>query len=199
MMQYLVGTRNLGLYFQKNKSPDMIGYADAGFMSDPHRGRLQTGYVFLKNGAPISFRSQKQSMAATSSNHSEILALHEASRECIWLRGMTNHIVTSCGLPKATTPTIIMEDNRACIDQLQKGFIKGDRTKHILPKFFSTHEFIQDGKIDVQQVRSCDNLADLFTKALPTKTHRDLVNRLGMRRLSILKMLQTGGDASPSR
>ena len=31
-------------------------------------------------------------MVATSSNHSKILALHEASRECIWLISMIQHI-----------------------------------------------------------------------------------------------------------
>ncbi|CAA7060847.1 unnamed protein product [Microthlaspi erraticum] len=32
----------------------------------------------------------KQTLAATSSNHAEILAIHEASRECIWLRSVVN-------------------------------------------------------------------------------------------------------------
>ena len=34
----------------------------------------------------------KQTMVVTSSNHSEIIAIHEASRECIWLRSMIQHI-----------------------------------------------------------------------------------------------------------
>ncbi|GJR54474.1 putative reverse transcriptase domain-containing protein [Tanacetum coccineum] len=33
-------------------------------------------------GAAISWRSQKQTLVATSSNHAEVIALHEASREC---------------------------------------------------------------------------------------------------------------------
>ena len=32
-----------------------------------------------------------------------------------------------------------------------KGYIKGDRTKHISPKFFYTHELQKSGEIDVQQ------------------------------------------------
>ena len=51
--------------------------------SDPHKGRSQTGYVFNCNGTAISWRYVKQTIVATSSNHSEILAIHEASRECI--------------------------------------------------------------------------------------------------------------------
>ena len=55
------------------------------------------------------------------------------------------------------------EDNAACIAQLKGGYIKGDRTKHISPKFFFTHDLQQNGEIEVQQIRSSDNLADLFT------------------------------------
>ena len=61
----------------------MIGYADAGYLSDPHKTKSQTGYVFTNNGTIISWRSQKQTLVVTFSNHSEIIALHEASRECV--------------------------------------------------------------------------------------------------------------------
>jgi len=30
----------------------------------------------------------KQTITATSSNHAELLELHEASRECVWLRSL---------------------------------------------------------------------------------------------------------------
>jgi hypothetical protein len=37
-------------------------------------------------------------------------------------------------------PPVIYEDNMACIAQLKDGYIKGDRVKHISPKFFFTHD-----------------------------------------------------------
>ena len=37
-------------------------------------------------------------------------------------------------------PTTIFEDNAACIEQLKKGYIKGDNTKHIMLKFFYSHQ-----------------------------------------------------------
>ena len=52
------------------------------------------------------------------------------------------------------------EDNDACISQLKGGYIKGDRTKYISPKFFFTHDLQQNGEIEVQQIRSSDNLAE---------------------------------------
>jgi hypothetical protein len=70
----------------------MVGYVDASYMPDPHNARSQTGFVFLCGGAAISWRSVKQTLVATSTNHSEIIALYEATQECVWLRRMINHI-----------------------------------------------------------------------------------------------------------
>ena len=79
--------------------------------------------------------------------------------------------------------TIIYEDNTACIAQLKEGYIKGDRTKHIYPKFFFTRDLQKNCDINIQQVRSCDNLADVFTKSLPSKVFEKLVLKVGLRRL----------------
>ncbi|KAI5650341.1 hypothetical protein M9H77_36346 [Catharanthus roseus] len=77
-------------------------------------------------------------------------------------------------------PTILYGDNAAYIAQLKGGYIKGDTTKHILPKFFFTHQVQRNGEIDVQQVRSCDNLADLFCKVLSIATFKKLICKIGM-------------------
>ena len=108
--------------------------------------------------------------------------MHKASRECIWLKSMIQHIQESCGLPfSKDNPITLFKDNAACIAQIKGGYIKGDRTKHISPKFFYTHELQKNGEIDVQQICSSDYLVDLFTKALPTSTFRKLIYMIGMR------------------
>ena len=128
-------------------------------------------------------------MVATSSNHSEILAMHEASRECVWLRSMIQHIRESCELSSIkNNPTVLYENNVECIAQIKGGNIKGNRTKHISPKFFYTHELQKDGEIDMQQIRSNDNLADLFTKALSSTTFKKLVRQVGMCQLKDLQI-----------
>ena len=178
----------MGLYYPNVPKIELNSYADAGYMSDPHNARSQTGYLFTCGDTAISWRSTKQSITATSSNHAEILAIHEASRECFWLRSVIHHIRGSCGLSfSKEVPTTLYEDNVACIVQLKNRYIKGDRTKHISPKFFFTHDLQKKGDINVQSIRSTNNLADLFTKALPTATFERLVHSIGMRRLRDLK------------
>ena len=61
----------------------LVGFADVGYLSDPHKGRSQTGYVFTMRTTAIFWRSTKQTVVATSSNHSEIIALHEAVKESV--------------------------------------------------------------------------------------------------------------------
>jgi hypothetical protein len=85
----------------------LIGYTNAGYLSDPHKGKSQTGFVLLHGGITISWKSSKQTLTTTSTNHSEIIALYEASQECVWLRRMINHTQQSCGIFSIESPTII--------------------------------------------------------------------------------------------
>jgi hypothetical protein len=55
-------------------------------------------------------------------------------------------------------PTVIYEDNSACIIQMNAGY----------PKLFYPRELPKNGEIEILQIKSCDNLADLFTKSLQT-------------------------------
>lgn len=175
----------MGLYFPNNSPDALVGYVDAGYLSDPQDSKSQTGYVFLQGPTTILWRNTKQSMTTTSSNHSEVIALYEACREAIWLCSIINSIRIRTGKTSLQHPTTIHEDNRACVDQIVKGYMKTDCTKHIDPKFFFTHEQ-NDKHIHVQWISSQDNYADLFTKPLPAGTHRKHVAAIGMRRLSTL-------------
>ena len=93
----------------------MIGFADAGYLSDPHKAMSQTGYVFACGGNVVPWHSQKQTLVATSSNHATVIALYEVSRECIWLRTITQYIQETCRLSISKDPTVLFEDNAACV------------------------------------------------------------------------------------
>lgn len=187
LMRYLRGTEDLGLHFTKNAEPQIIGYADSGFRTDELSGKSQTGYIFLKSGAPISWKSVKQTVTATSTNHAELLALHEASREAVWLRTMERAIADQCNLALGSKPTTIFEDNAACVAQVTAGFIKADRVKHISPHIFGfTQDLVESGQISVSKIESARNISDMLTKALPAYKHRELTRAADMRTLQEL-------------
>jgi hypothetical protein len=95
---------------------------------------------------------------------------------------MRNHIIQSCGIDALETPTIIFEDNSTCVTQMESGYIKINMIKHIIPKLFYSHELQKNGEIEILQTKSCDNLADLFTKYLPYFAFRKCIEGIGMRR-----------------
>ena len=102
---------------------------------------------------------------------------------------MIRHIQESYGVPSIKHKlTVFYEDNTICIAQVKGGYIKGDRTKHISLKLFYTHELHYSGEINVQQIRSSDNLVDLFTKTLSTTTFKKLVHQIGMRQSKDINM-----------
>jgi hypothetical protein len=67
--------------------------------------------------------------------------------------------------------------------QMETSYIKSNITKHIAPKLFYPHELQNNGEINILQTKSCDNLADLFTKSLSYSTFSKCVERIGRRRL----------------
>ena len=70
-------------FIQINKNFNIIGFANSRYLFDSHKTRSQTYYLFTCGGAAISWQSGKQTITTTSSNYPKILAIHEASEECI--------------------------------------------------------------------------------------------------------------------
>jgi hypothetical protein len=190
VLRYLRGTSDLGLFYPKNQDMGLIGYADAGYLSDPHNSKSQICFMFLHGGVTISWKFCKQTLINTSTNHSEIIALYEAARECAWLRRVINYIQISCGIEPIGPPTIIYEDNVACIAQIQSGYVKSNVTKHIRPKLFYPHEIQVNGENSILQTKSCDNSTDLFTKSLAYCTFSKCVADIGMCELRDLQDLE---------
>ena len=104
-------------------------------------------------------------VAATSANHSELIAFHEATREAVWLHTMHKIITEQCGLTQDNKPTVIFEDNVVCVAQVRARFIKTDRVKHICPQVFGfSQDLIQSGQIEIKKVDSAHNIADINTR-----------------------------------
>ena len=104
--RYLHGTTDLKIFSCYDcRDPSFVGYVDQGYLSDSRKSRSQTGYVFLNGNAATFWSSTKQTLVAT-------LAFYEASRECVWLKSLIQHVRSSCQLAStAGISDIIYEDN----------------------------------------------------------------------------------------
>lgn len=115
---YRQGTTDMWLVYLKGFSLSHFGYANARYLSDPYKGRSQTGQIFTCGDTTISWRLVKPTMIVTSSNYS-ITTIHKASREYFWLRQVIHHIQSTNKLKTSKVDsTITYEDNIACIVQL---------------------------------------------------------------------------------
>jgi hypothetical protein len=149
IFSYLNGTKGLGIFYKRNNDPSLIRYTDAGYLSDPHNGISQTRFVFLQGGTAISWKYSKKTLLTTSTNHSKITALFKASRECVWLRRMVNHILTTCGIGLVESPTIIYVNNSPCVVRMETWYTKRNINNHIAPKLLYPHELQENGDINI--------------------------------------------------
>ena len=60
MIEYPQRTIVIGLFYSEESKTKLIGYADAEYLSDPHKVLSQSRYVFACGGTIISWGSMKQ-------------------------------------------------------------------------------------------------------------------------------------------
>ncbi|KAG8496044.1 hypothetical protein CXB51_009475 [Gossypium anomalum] len=87
ILRYLRGTTDVCLQFGRTKD-GIIGYVDADFAGDLDRRRFLAGYVFIIGGCAISWKATLQTTVALSATEAEYMAITEACKEAIWLKGL---------------------------------------------------------------------------------------------------------------
>ena len=66
----------------------LVGYSDADYARCTDTRRSQSGYIFMLNGAAISWKSQRQKSTALSTAEAEYIALAECAKEALWIQGL---------------------------------------------------------------------------------------------------------------
>jgi len=181
ILKYLKRTKDMFLVYGGNEELVVKGYVDASFNTDPDDSKSQSGYVFILNGAAVSWRSSKQSTVAASTLEAEYMAASEAAKEGIWLK----EFVTELGVvPSALDPMEILCDNTGAI-ALAKEPRSHQSAKHIKRRFHQIRESVQEGDIRICKVHTDLNVADPLTKALPRAKHDQHQMSMGVRFLSM--------------
>ncbi|KAK1681040.1 hypothetical protein QYE76_041888 [Lolium multiflorum] len=143
--------------------------------------KSQSGYVFILNGAALSWMSAKESTVAKSSTESAYIAASEASSEAIWMK----RFITELGVvPSALDPLIIYCDNMGAIANTQEPR-SHKKLKHIKLRFHVIREYVKDGDIKICKVHTDLNLEDPLTKAFPRAKHDLHQNAMGVRYLTM--------------
>ena len=160
VIAYCLRFDELGLHYNGTNPQPLTGYSDADWAGDVTTRRSTSGYVFLKNGAAVSWSSCLQKTVAHSTSDAEYRALSESARECAFLRNLDALLSNK----PTMDPTVIFEDNKGA-KKWAEDPSHHSKTKHIEICFHSVREKI--GKmINVVYCQTKSMLADPFTKPL---------------------------------
>ena len=118
-------------------------------------------------------KSKKQTVVARSSAESEYRAMAHTTCELVWLK----HLLEELGFPQ-TTPMSLLCDNQATV-HIASNPVFHERTKHIEVNCHFVREKMLQNIIHTVYVKSADQLADLFTKALGEIRVGYICNKLG--------------------
>ena len=164
VLRSLKGSSDLGLMFCKSNSFEVFGFTDSDWGSNLDDRRSVSGFCFsmnLKSG-PISWNSRKQPTVALSSAEAEYFAMSTACQELVFLRSLLSDLeLLTVGSSR------LFGDNRSAIAMAENP-TGHRRTKHIDIRHHFLRDLVASGEIQFVHVPTDDNVADLFTKALPS-------------------------------
>ncbi|KAL3514409.1 hypothetical protein ACH5RR_027126 [Cinchona calisaya] len=170
---YLRGTSNTCLEFGRNNNT-LIGFVDSDYVGDLDKRRSLTSYVFCIGGCAVSWKATLQHVVALSTTEAEYMAITEAIKEALWLKGLFGELNL---LQDVIT---IHCDSQSAI-HLTKDQMYHERTKHIDVKYHFIRDTIAEKKVSVQKINTRDNPVDMFTKSLPVAKFKHCLDLIGVR------------------
>ena len=117
---------------------------------------------------------------ALSTTEAEYVSASEATAQAIWLR----FVLDDFGEMQAEATPLFCDNMSAIL--MAKNPVFHQRTRHINRKYHFIREALQEGVIDVKFCRSEEQLADIFTKALPKDRFKKLRLDLGVKSVNSL-------------
>ncbi|XP_004292511.1 PREDICTED: uncharacterized mitochondrial protein AtMg00810-like [Fragaria vesca subsp. vesca] len=160
ILRYLKGTVSRGIVMRNNSHFKMAGYSDSDWAGNAIDRKSTAGYCTFIGGNLVTWKSKKQTVVARSSAEAEYRAMASTTCELIWLKSLladlgfqtTAHIPLHC-------------DNQAAM-HIAANPVFHERTKHIEVDCHFVRNQVQAKLIETVYTRSCDQLADVFTKVL---------------------------------
>jgi hypothetical protein len=174
VLRYLQQTAHVSLLLDSDSTLTVTGYCDADWGTDTDDRRSITGACFFVGGALISWMSRRQVTVALSSTESEYLALGDAMKEAIWLRGIVAELTG-----EKQRKVRLYGDNQGCL-KLADNSAYHSRTKHIDIRAHFLRDVINRGEVELEYVRTEDMTADILTKGLGEVLHWKHLRGLGL-------------------
>lgn len=173
ILRYLKGSVGRGILMKNNGNTQVMGYTDSDWAGNALDHKSTTGYCTFVGGNLVTWKRKKQSVIARSSAEAEYRAMASTACELIWLKGLLSDL----GCP-SSHPMSLFCDNQAAM-HIASNPVFHERTKHIEVDCHYIRAQVQSKVINTHYTRSHDQLADIFTKSLPTAQFQLLLSKLG--------------------
>ncbi|WVZ70160.1 LOW QUALITY PROTEIN: hypothetical protein U9M48_018848 [Paspalum notatum var. saurae] len=173
ILRYLVHTPNLGLWYPKGSTFDLLGYSNSDHAGCKVDRKSTSGTCQFLGQSLVSWSSKKQTSVALSTAEAEYVAAGACCAQLLWMRQTLRDF--DCEFSKIP----LLCDNESVV-KLANNPVQHARTKRI----DIGHHFLRDheakGDIAIHHVSSENQLADIFTKPLDESRFCDLRSELNI-------------------
>ena len=169
VIKFAVDTKNkLLVYILRGESKqiwELRAYSDSDWAGDANDRRSITGFCIFLNGCLIPWKLRRQKTVTLLLSEAEYVAVAEVCAAILFIKTILDFLQLKIDLP-----ITVMCDNVGAIFFVRNSKNSG-RTKHINIKYHFIREYIIDGTVQVQFVRSGNNFADPLTKNMSKESY----------------------------
>ena len=168
LLRYLKGTAHIGLRYDRteilrsfNELQNILsGAVDSSFADCSLSARSTSGFVLWYGGCALEWECKRQPLVTMSTMEAEYVA----ASKCVLAVRAINKLVSFVGL-YGTKPTPLLEDNAACV-AIASHPVHRQRSRHIAVKYHNVRDACQNREVELVQVWTRHQVADMFTKSL---------------------------------
>ncbi|KAL5569251.1 hypothetical protein UlMin_025826 [Ulmus minor] len=188
LLRYLKSNPGQGLFFSSSSSLQLRAFSDAASsslklkaFSDSDWGscldtrRSVTGFCIFIGDSLVSWKAKKQTTVSRSSAEAEYRALASTTSELVWIQQLLKDFQVD-----VSSPALLFCDNQAAV-HIATNPIFHERTKHIEIDCHFVRDKVTEGFIRLMPIRSQHQLADVFTKALPSYLLFPLLSKMAVK------------------
>nr|KAJ0192955.1 hypothetical protein LSAT_V11C800440770 [Lactuca sativa] len=173
IFRYLKGTQNLALWYPRDSAFELYGYTDSDYAGCNLDKKSTSGGCHFLGNRLISWSSKKQTSVAISTAEAEYVAAERCCAQLLWIQNQ----LLDYGFKFSKTPVYC--DNSSAI-QITQNHVQHSKTKHIEIRHHFIRDNVEKGKVVLEHVKTSEQLADIFTKALDSQSTAYIIGELGM-------------------
>lgn len=160
VLKYFKGCPGKGLFFSRNSDIQLLVFSDANWAKCVDSWRSITGYCFFIRNSLVSWNTKKRNIVSRSSSEAKYQALASATCELQWLTYLLNDLCITC-----FKQAILYCDNQSALYIAYNSSFQWTNEAQI--DYHLVREKSQAGLMRLLPVSSSNQVADIFTKALP--------------------------------